>query len=143
MPLSQACRAIAGTFLCLATSACAGGGVPDPYEGRAQGPRHITIQVRNDNFSDATLIVFRDGERVQVGVVTGKTREEFYVQWTAVRLFRAQLDLLAGGSCFSREAQVEPGELIQIDVPVETSNDPRCRNDGRADAPGQSRMSHP
>lgn len=104
-----------------------GGGVRNPFAGGPQGERTISVEVRNDNFSDATIHVFRGGERVRAGVVVGKGRETFRVAWTLTRAFSVEIDLLGGGRCLTRELQVSPGDRIQVEVPLDITNDPDCR----------------
>jgi hypothetical protein len=106
---------------------CAAGGARNPFAGGPTGERTITVGVRNNNFDDATIYVFRGGERIRAGVVTGKNSETFRIPWGVVRPFQAEIDLLGGGRCVTREVQVEAGARVDIQVPLDINNDPECR----------------
>jgi hypothetical protein len=108
-----------GTVLLLASlaaSGCAAGTQGSPFQGGADGERSIRIEVRNLNFSDATLHALRGSERVRLGIVTGKTDRSFDVPWTLSLPLQIQIDLLAGERCTTRPMQVDPGDVIQLQI---------------------------
>lgn len=111
----------------LALGCAVGGRANDPFRGGPDGERTIRIEVRNFNFADATVFVFRGTERVRLGAVTGKTDADFEVAWTLTQPLRVQIDLLAGDRCSTRSMDVSPGEVIQVQVPLDLSSDPDCR----------------
>lgn len=119
---------IATTLLLAAlVASCSVGGVRNPFAGGPTGERTITLDVRNNNFDDATIYVFRGGERVRAGVVTGKTSETFRIPWGAARSFQVVIDLLGGGRCVTRELRIEAGAHIEVQVPLDLDTDPECR----------------
>lgn len=109
------------------TSGClAGGRADNPFQGGPAGERTILIEVRNFNFADATIFAFRGTERIRLGTVTGKTDENFRVEWTLSQPLRVQIDLLAGGRCTTRAMDVSPGAVIEVQVPIDLARDPDC-----------------
>jgi hypothetical protein len=128
MTTSRSTRRLVPAFVLLfALSSCSLSGPPNPFRGGPQGERTVAVDVRNNNFSDATIYVFRGGERIRAGVVTGKDRRTFRIPWTVNRSFQVGIDLLGGGTCMTREFTVDAGDQVQIDVPVDISTDPECR----------------
>lgn len=121
-------RIVAALLVAAALTGCAlSGGPRNPFQGGPDGERTISVEARNDNFADATVYVFRGGERIRAGVVTGKDQRTFRIAWTVHRSFQAEIDLLGGGRCLTRELQVAPGDRVQIVVPIDITNDPECR----------------
>ncbi len=107
-------------------TACSPRTTANPFQGGVDGERTIRVEVRNLNFSDATIYAFRGTERVRLGVVTGKTDEDFRLAWTLNQPLRIQIDLLAGSRCTTRAMDVVPGEVIQVQVPSDLARDPNC-----------------
>lgn len=104
-----------------------GSTVDNPFQGGAGGERTIRVEVRNFNFADATIFVFRGTERIRLGTVTGKTDADYQVEWTLTQPLRVEIDLLAGDRCSTRTMDVSPGEVIGVQVPLDLSSDPDCR----------------
>ena len=123
-------RRIATAVLLVTTALGAGcvraGAADNPFRRGVDGERTIRIEVRNFNFADATVFAFRGTERVRLGTVTGKTDEDFRVAWTLTQPLRIQIDLLAGGRCTTRPMNVSPGEVVEIQVPLDLRSDPDC-----------------
>ena len=121
-------RRFSVTVACLGIlmlAAC-GGQMPsaDPFD-RSAGS--LTIEVQNQNFLDATIYAIAPGLRRRLGTVTGKGDEVFNLQWDFTKPLRLNIDLLAGGSCNTRELLVNPGEVVQLVVAVNLDSDPDCR----------------
>ena len=108
---------VAGLTACTGTR-------PSPF-GDA---RDLTIQidVRNLNFADATLHAHRSGQRIRLGIVTGKSRGSFTVPWRISRSVRIEIDLLAGPRCMTPEMVVGPGDIVEVEIQASTSLDPYC-----------------
>ncbi|MBW3535157.1 MAG: hypothetical protein KY453_08075 [Gemmatimonadetes bacterium] len=96
----------------------------DPFE-RA-GSRNIRIEVTNLNFNDATLHALRGGERHRLGTVTGKGSASYTMDWPLPQPLRIQIDLLAGGDCTTRSMQVDPGDIIELQIELDLERDPDC-----------------
>lgn len=119
--LLQASTLLAGA---LAVSACAARGGPDsPY---AAGSDRITIEVDNHNWSDATLWAHRAGARQRLGVVGGKKRASFDMDWSFSQPLEVEIDLLAGGRCITPSLQVDPDDIIELQIPIELERGATC-----------------
>ncbi len=110
----------------LFATGCATGGASNPFEAGPDGARSIQIQVRNFNFADVTVFALRGSERLRLGIVTGKTDRNFDVEWTVVLPLQVQVNVLAGVRCLYPAQNVEPGEIVFVQVEVDTSNNPNC-----------------
>lgn len=110
----------------LVGTGCLRGGASNPFVASEGGERSIRIEVRNFNFADATLWALRGGERIRMGVVTGKTDRSFDVRWTVTLPLQIEIDLLAGDRCVTRPMSVDPGEVIQLQIAVDLASSPDC-----------------
>ena len=91
-----------------------------PFEGRAdRGEEQIQVRIENQNFNDATVHVLRGGERIRLGVATGKTDKDFRVRWNFTLPIEFQISLVGGGSCRVRSMTVDPGDRVWVRVPLE------------------------
>ena len=113
--------AVAGLAV-LATTACA---------HRADTPFHsetesVELEVRNDNFADATLHALRGGERIRLGIVTGHTGRTFELDWRFSQPLRIEIDLLAGGRCVTRDLQVDPGDELYLRIESQLGSMAAC-----------------
>lgn len=107
---------IALLLLALTGTACATSTRGSPFGSGPRGERTIRIEVRNLNFADATLHALRGAERVRLGIVTGKTDRAFDLEWTLSLPLQIQIDLLAGERCTTRALNVEPGEVVVLQI---------------------------
>lgn len=106
--------------LALAVSACvlSGGGRPDWVDefedefGTENAPE-LTLEVRNDNFYDATLYAHGSGYRERIGVVGSHSSQTFRFRWPVLDL-QIEIDLLSAGSVFTHQMPVERGETLQL-----------------------------
>ncbi len=108
----------------LVISGCATGNradAPEPFT-RAR-PSSIRVIVQNRNFSDARLYTYRRGTRQFLGSVTGKQDGEFTVDWNMTGPLAVEIGLIAGPKCLTREMQVDPGDILELQIaPVFTSS---------------------
>lgn len=125
MPFPPVTRA-AVSLLALAMSACAShrGGA-----GSLSGPP-IVVEVRNNNFSDGTVFATRDGERLRLGMVTGKTDQRFSIPWGPTMVLRLEVYFIGGGGCATRAIQMEPGQRYLLELQPDTRVNPECRPTG-------------
>ena len=93
---------------------CATAGNPFPREGEA---REIEIEVLNLNFSDATLYALRVGQRIRLGIVTGKESTTFTIEWPVSFDMQIEIRLLGGDRCITREMPVDPGDRLYLEIP--------------------------
>lgn len=116
----------AATLLLIAASACAPRAEPIFGSG-PDGARTITIRVANRNFDDATVWAFRYNERRRAGTVGAKSTEDLNVQWANPAPLRVEIRLIGGQTCSSREIQMQPGDVVSVEVPQNLRSDPVCR----------------
>lgn len=111
-------------------TACASSGTPgsemEPFT-QTGPPTTITIIVQNRNFADARLYVFRRGARESLGVVGGKTDEEFTLDWSFTDPIQIEIDLVAGPSCRTEELRADPGDILELQIDVVFSQSSACR----------------
>lgn len=112
----------------LSAAGCAKNALDDPYLPR--GERTIRIEVLNLNFMDATLHALRGGERHRLGVVIGKGEATYTMEWPQSLPLQIEIDLLASGSCITRPLQVDPGDIIELQIQSRLSMDPDCIRTG-------------
>ncbi len=77
--------------------------------------REISIEVKNDNFHDATLYAIRSGLRLRLGFVTGFNKDTFKFRWPEGDL-RIEIDFIAGGRYYSQVMDVQPGDELALTI---------------------------
>jgi len=88
--------------------------------------RQITINVTNSSYAEATLHVFRGGERFRLGIVGALDDETFTMDWTQPLDMQVRIRLLAGPSCLTRPIPVDPGDIIELSIDNDLSRDLDC-----------------
>ena len=116
-------------LLCLLPGAMAGcgggsGGVRNPFQADEQVVR---IDVLNRNFADATLRAIVGGASRRLGRVTGHSSGSFTLDWPYSRPLAIEIDLLAGVSCTTREINVDPGDVIELQIEPNFATSEGCR----------------
>ena len=100
----------------------------NPFSQELAERNEVQIQVRNFNFSDATVwAVVRDGRRTRLGYVTGKTDAVFTMPWTFSEPLRLEFDLVADVRCVTEQIMVDPGDILELQISVDPRSDPQCR----------------
>lgn len=94
---------------------------------RVAGNERIRIEVINRNFSDATLWAISTGGRQRLGIVTGKTDATFTLDWDFSQPLQIEIDLLAGERCVTAPLQVDPGDVLELQIDVELRRSAFCR----------------
>ena len=100
------------------TLAC-GGGSP-PADGAAPEERTV-LRVENDNFSDMRIYVWRNSQRIRIGVASAKSVTSIPLNRTIVlgiQTLRFEADPIGGrSSAVSEEITVTPGQEIVLRIP--------------------------
>lgn len=119
--------ALLSTLLLLGLSACAGSNTQakNPFGGAAE-MQQIRITVTNLNWNDATLHALRGGERVRLGVVSGKSDARYTIDWPMNLDLQVEIDLLAGGTCRTRRMAVSPGDVVDLQIDANLDRSPYC-----------------
>lgn len=73
----------------------------------------LTLEVRNDNFYDATLYAHGSGYKERLGVVNSYSSSTFRFRWPVLDL-QIEIDLLSVGSVFTHQMPVDQGETLQL-----------------------------
>lgn len=122
-------RAVLGTALfALMVGGCAAGGQASEMEPFTQArPSTIRIIVQNRNFSDVRLYTHRRGARKMLGSVTGKLDREFTIDWDMTDPLSVEIDMIAGPKCMTREMQVDPGDILELQIAPVFNNSSFCR----------------
>jgi len=109
--------------LLLAATACASRGAG---AGALSGPP-IVVEVRNNHFNDGTVIAVRDGERLRLGIVTGKTDQSFSIPWGPNMNLRLEVAFIGDGACATGDLQMEPGQRYLLELQPDIRVNPECR----------------
>ncbi len=108
-----------------AIAGCGGGSnIRNPFEASED---LVHIQVLNRNFADATLHAVVTGARRRLGRVTGHGNATFRLDWPYSRSLRIEIDLLAGRTCVTRELNVDPGDVIELQIEPNLRGDADCQ----------------
>lgn len=129
--MNQICRtlmllAVVGLTACGASRRDA----PSPFDGSgrrgssAEDP--IRVEVQNINFNDITVWAVRQGQRIRLGRVTGKTDETFRVEWNLAIPIYFVVDVTGGRSCRTAQVAVERNARVWVIVPANVGSQP-CR----------------
>lgn len=110
-------KMMAGCGMALLASGCAllPGGNVQPDEFEEETPQELTLEVKNDNFYDATIYAVRPGQRVRIGWVGGFNSGVFTFRWPALDL-SLEISLLSVGSYYTYPLAVEPGDQLELTV---------------------------
>lgn len=118
-------------MLAVTTLAACGGSrtsAPSPFEGGA--PRGSTtedpirIDVQNLNFNDITIWAIRQGQRIRLGRVTGKTDETFRIAWNLAIPISFTIDVTGGRGCRTVAVAVERNATVWVTVPSNVGTQP-------------------
>jgi hypothetical protein len=108
------------TAMALATLVLACGGGPRT-EDTASPEQRTVLRVENDNFSDMRIYVWRNSQRIRVGVANAKSVTTIPLNRTLVigiQTLRVEADPIGGqGSAVSEQITVSPGEEIVLRIP--------------------------
>jgi len=126
-------RASATLVLIVAVAACAPTGRrlsgDNPFTTSTERPNRIRIEVQNLNFADARLFAIRSaGNRISLGTVGGKQDATFDIDWTMNQDLRIEINLLAGPTCTTQTLQVQPGDIIELQIQSVFTQSAFCRS---------------
>lgn len=114
---------------------CATGGSArnpfDPSDTRGGGTDEpLRIEVQNLNFNDVTIWAMRQGQRIRMGRVTGKTDQTFRIDWNMAVPISFAIDVTGGRSCGTGTIGVESNATVWVAVPANVGSQP-CRTGRR------------
>lgn len=119
-------RGLSTLVAILAAASCGVlGRAKDPYAtGPDAGTGRIEVSVQNLNFNDAHFFAVRQGERIRLGYITGKSDESFNLDWDFAVPLSFEVQLVGGLACRVRDLVVDPGDLLWVRIPTEVSITP-------------------
>ena len=79
------------------------------------------------NFNDVRLFALTPTGRRSVGQVGGKQDAEFELDWPISAYMSIQIDMVAGPTCTTQEMQVDPGDILELQVAVVFDQTVGCR----------------
>lgn len=100
--------------------------LPQPFSGNSGRATSVRLIVQNRNFSDARLYALRSGRRTALGVVGGLQDAEFTLDWVLPEPLRIEIDMLAGPRCSTEEMQVDPGDILELQIDAVFSRSSAC-----------------
>lgn len=86
----------------------------------------LQVEVRNQNFSDATVYALRAGQSIRLGVVSSQNFEVFSVRWPSSLPIRVQARFLGGLRCSTQEILVSDGDRITVELPANLALNSQC-----------------
>jgi hypothetical protein len=95
---------------------CAHNPSSDPFD---PGARPIRLDVVNRNFNDASIWAVYPGERIKLGMVTGKTESTFQLPWKAAEPVHMEIDLVGGERCATETLTVDQGDVLYLEIHLE------------------------
>lgn len=84
------------------------------------------MEVQNLNFNDITIWALRNGQRVRLGRVTGKSDRTFRIGWNVAIPISFFVDVTGGRSCNTGRIGVDPNAVVLLSVPSSVGVQP-CR----------------
>lgn len=114
--------------LAVGASGCALNRREDPFTQKAAQRKEIEIRIDNANFSNAIVwTMLNETRQRRLGLVSGKTDETFKVKWDRVQRLRIEFDMQSGPTCYTELIWVEPGDVLEIEIPSSLNLMPGCR----------------
>jgi len=86
--------------------------------------REFTLNVKNQNYYDATLYALYQSRRQQIGTVSGMSERAFSLDWGHPDI-RIEIYLLSVGSHFTEPMFIEEGD--ELELVIDPSLDKRIR----------------
>ena len=96
-------------------------GGESPFEERAT---RIQLHVINLNWADARVYAHKSTQRIPLGSVPGKGERQFSLDWSFSLPLAIEFDLLAVGRCTTSQLSVDPGDIVELQIPVGNLNGP-------------------
>ena len=90
-------------------------------------PQQVRLLVRNMNFNDARLFALATSGRMPIGQVSGKQDREFELDWPLSSYMKIEIDMVAGPKCSTSEMQVDPGDILELQIASVFNQTQDCR----------------
>ena len=102
----------------LAGTACAGGAPaapPEPFSGDTS--EALRMVVRNQQFEEARVYLWIDGQRQRLGSVQANGSAEFFQPMYGIRNVQLGFDIILGPRCVSQGMSLGPGDDVEATIP--------------------------
>lgn len=103
---------------------------PNPFTGEGSSGSsvedEISVEIQNLAFNDISVWAVRQGQRIRVGRVTGKTDQTFRLDWNLALPIHFVIDTTGGRSCRTAQVAVERNARVWVAVPSNVGASP-CR----------------
>jgi hypothetical protein len=109
--------------LVCALAACGGGRAaanpfdPSSVSGGTGAEEPIRIEVQNLAFNEAAIWAIRQGQRVRVGRVGGKSEDEFQIMWNTAFPISFYVDTTGGRTCRTQQVSVDRNARVWLTIP--------------------------
>ncbi len=117
----------------LALAACGGStrATANPFDGSgvpggSASEDPIRVEVQNLSFNDVTIWAVRQGQRIRLGRVTGKTDETFRIGWNVAVPISFEVDEVSGRGCRTGQVLVDRNARVWLNIPSNVGIQP-CR----------------
>jgi len=90
-------------------------------------PQQVRLLVQNMNFNDARLFALATNGRMPIGQVNGKQDRAFELDWPLSSSMRIEIDMVAGPKCTTSEMQVDPGDILELQIASMFNQTQGCR----------------
>ncbi len=97
-----------------------------PVSSGSSAEDPIQVDVQNLNFNDVTIWAMRQGQRIRLGRVTGKTDQTFRIDWNVALPISFVIDVVGGRGCRTGQIGVDRDSKVWIAIPSNVGTQP-CR----------------
>jgi hypothetical protein len=125
--MKKTALSVIATLLVAAGCASTSGGPSSGQPFVSPGPTTVRLVVQNRNFQDARLYTYRRGTRAFLGIVAGKQDKQFVLDWDFPDPMYIEIDMLAGPRCYTEEMQVDPGDVLELQIAAVFTSTAACR----------------
>ncbi len=105
---------VAALILLVGITGCSGFGGSDPFTGTTKAM--IFIEVDNRNFNQATIWMVSSSGQRRLGVVNGKVRKTFSVQWRRSDDLQLRVRVLGQRGFITGRQLVLPGDHVELRI---------------------------
>ncbi len=107
---------VAATAVLAGACGSATAGSTPSFDG--SGDEGLTVTIRNQRTGEIRLWVWIDGQRRTLGSVQGVETRTFRTRLDRVAEVRLEFDVTLGSHCITRTVSLEPGNRLDITIPV-------------------------
>jgi hypothetical protein len=99
-------------------SGCSSGGTGGTEQAVVPAGQGVTLEVTNEQRTEAEIWVLADGSRQRMGRVPAYGEETFLIPMDRGRTLRMEFRIFGGPTCITRDVRMMPGEAVSYTIPV-------------------------